>query len=73
MIYMSWVATNRNYPRDPRMSIKKILVAAWKALPALFMPVLIMGVFLAVCSRPPKPQASRSSMQRLWEGFFIAG
>ena len=47
MIYMSWVATTRNYPRDPRMPIKKILVAAWKALPALFMPVLIMGGILS--------------------------
>ena len=47
MIYMSWVATNRNYPRDPRMPIKKILVAAWKALPAIFMPVLIMGGILS--------------------------
>lgn len=47
MIYMSRVATNRNYPRDPRMPIKKILVAAWKALPAIFMPVLIMGGILS--------------------------
>jgi C4-dicarboxylate transporter DctM subunit len=46
MVYMSWVATKRNYPRDPRMPIKKILVAAWKALPAIFMPVLIMGGIL---------------------------
>jgi C4-dicarboxylate transporter DctM subunit len=46
MVYMSWVATKRNYPRDPRMPMKKILVAAWKALPALFMPVLIMGGIL---------------------------
>jgi C4-dicarboxylate transporter DctM subunit len=29
------------------MPIKKILVAAWKALPALFMPVLIMGGILS--------------------------
>jgi len=47
MIYMSCVATSRNYPRDPRMPIKKILVAAWKALPAIFMPVLIMGGILS--------------------------
>jgi len=46
MVYMSWVAANRSYPRDPRMPIRKILVAAWKALPALFMPVLIMGGIL---------------------------
>jgi C4-dicarboxylate transporter DctM subunit len=46
MLYMSWEATVRKYPRDPRVPIKEILVAAWKALPALFMPVLIMGGIL---------------------------
>lgn len=46
MIYMYWEATVRRYPRDPRVPIKDILVAAWKALPALFMPVLIMGGIL---------------------------
>ncbi len=46
MIYMYWEATVRKYPRDPRVPIRNILVAAWKALPALFMPVLIMGGIL---------------------------
>jgi tripartite ATP-independent transporter DctM subunit len=46
MIYMYWEATVRKYPRDPRVPIKDILIAAWKALPALFMPVLIMGGIL---------------------------
>jgi len=47
MAYMSWVATRRNYPRDARRPIKDILVAAWNALPAIFMPVLIMGGILS--------------------------
>ena len=47
MVYTFWVATSRNYPRDPRVPIKEILVAAWKALPAIFMPVLIMGGILS--------------------------
>jgi len=47
MVYMSWVATHRNYPRDARRLIKDILVAAWNALPAIFMPVLIMGGILS--------------------------
>jgi tripartite ATP-independent transporter DctM subunit len=46
MIYTYWEATVRKYPRDPRVPIRNILVAAWKALPALFMPVLIMGGIL---------------------------
>lgn len=47
MIYMYWEASVRKYPRDQRVPIKDILVAAWKALPAIFMPVLIMGGILS--------------------------
>ena len=47
MVYMSFVATKHNYPRDPKTPLKEILVAAYKALPALFMPVLIMGGILS--------------------------
>jgi C4-dicarboxylate transporter DctM subunit len=47
MIYMYIVATRRDYPTDPKTPGKVLLVAAWKALPALFMPVLIMGGILS--------------------------
>jgi len=47
MIYMYVVASKRDYPRDPKTPGKEVLVAAWKALPALFMPVLIMGGILS--------------------------
>jgi C4-dicarboxylate transporter DctM subunit len=43
MVYVSIVAARKDYPRDPKKSVREILVAAYKALPALFMPVLIMG------------------------------
>jgi C4-dicarboxylate transporter DctM subunit len=47
MIYMYFVARKNDYPRDPKTPGKEVLVAAWKALPALFMPVLIMGGILS--------------------------
>ena len=47
MIYMYVVAAKRDYPRDPKTPGKELLIAAWKALPALFMPVLIMGGILS--------------------------
>jgi tripartite ATP-independent transporter DctM subunit len=47
MIYMYIVATRNDYPRDRKKSGREILVAAFKALPALFMPVLIMGGILS--------------------------
>ena len=47
MGYMYFVARRDDYPRDPKASWKVILVAAYKALPALFMPILIMGGILS--------------------------
>ena len=47
MVYMSIVATRDDYPQDPKKSGREILVAVFKALPALFMPVLIMGGILS--------------------------
>jgi len=70
MIYMSWVATNRNYPRDPRMPIKKILVAAWKALPAIFMPVLIMGGILSGMFTPTEAAGVAVVYAAVVGGFF---
>ena len=47
MVYMYFVAKKNDYPRDPKTPGKEVLIAAWKALPALFMPVLIMGGILS--------------------------
>jgi len=47
MIYVYCVAARRGYPKAERMHFKRLLVAAWRALPALFMPVLIMGGILS--------------------------
>jgi tripartite ATP-independent transporter DctM subunit len=47
MVYMYCVARKNDYPRDPKTPAKEVLIAAWKALPALFMPVLIMGGILS--------------------------
>lgn len=47
MLYMYFVARKRNYPIDPPTPLREIAIAAWKALPALFMPILIMGGILS--------------------------
>jgi C4-dicarboxylate transporter DctM subunit len=47
MGYIYLVARKHKYPRDPKTPAREILIAAWKALPALFMPVLIMGGILS--------------------------
>jgi tripartite ATP-independent transporter DctM subunit len=47
MVYMYFVARKHDYPRDAKTPGRELAVAAWKALPALFMPVLIMGGILS--------------------------
>jgi C4-dicarboxylate transporter DctM subunit len=47
MLYMYYVARKNNYPKDERTPLKEVIIAGWKALPALFMPVLIMGGILS--------------------------
>jgi len=47
MIYIYIVAAKRKYPLDKRASLKEVTIAAFKALPALFMPVLILGGILS--------------------------
>lgn len=47
MIYMYYVARKRRYPIEPQASFKDVVVGAWKALPALLMPIIIMGGILS--------------------------
>lgn len=52
MVYMWRVAKKRNYPIEPQATAREIAVGAWKALPALFMPILIMGGILSGAFTP---------------------
>ncbi len=52
MIYMWYVARKRHYPVEKRASLKDVVVGAWKALPALLMPVIIMGGILGGAFTP---------------------
>ena len=47
MVYMYFLAIRRKYPLDAKAPLKDVLVAAGKAVPALFMPVLILGGILS--------------------------
>ena len=43
MVYMHVIARRRDYPRDERTPLRVVVIAAVRALPALFMPVIIIG------------------------------
>ncbi len=46
MVYMYFVARKRGYPIEPRARVGQVVVGAWKALPAIMMPVIILGGIL---------------------------
>jgi C4-dicarboxylate transporter DctM subunit len=70
MLYMYWVAVRRDYPTDPKTPPKEIIAAAWKALPAIFMPVLIMGGILSGVFTPTEA-AGVVVIYALVVGFFV--
>jgi tripartite ATP-independent transporter DctM subunit len=47
MVYTYYVAVKRDYPRDAKAPLKVVLIATVKAVPALFMPILILGGILS--------------------------
>ncbi|MDQ1331950.1 MAG: transporter large permease, partial [Thermodesulfobacteriota bacterium] len=70
MIYMYLVATKRKYPQDPRTPFKEIVTAAYRALPALFMPVLIMGGILSGIFTPTEAAGVTVVYAALVGAFF---
>jgi len=46
MIYVSFLAKKRKYPREEKTSVGEIVRVTWKALPALLMPTLVLGGIL---------------------------
>jgi tripartite ATP-independent transporter DctM subunit len=70
MVYMYWVASRRGYRRDPKPAPRELLIAAWKSLPALFMPVLIMGGILSGMFTPTEA-AGVSSIYAALVGAFV--
>ena len=70
MSYMAYVATKRNYPKDPRRPMKEVLAATWKALPALFMPIMIMGGILRGMFSPTEAAGIMVVYAAIVGGFF---
>ena len=52
MLYMWYVARKRHYPIEKQASFKEVAIGAWTALPALLMPIIIMGGILSGAFTP---------------------
>jgi C4-dicarboxylate transporter DctM subunit len=70
MVYMYFVATRNDYPRDPKKPGREVLVAAFNALPALFMPVLIMGGILSGMFTPTEAAGVTVVYSAVMGAFF---
>ncbi len=70
MVYMYCVAVKRDYPRDAQAPIKEIVVATFKAVPALFMPVLILGGILSGMFTPTEA-AGVACVYSFFVGMFL--
>lgn len=70
MCYMYFVARKRNYPIDPPTPFRKLAIAAWKALPALFMPILVMGGILSGIFTPTEA-AGVTVIYAVLVGIFV--
>jgi len=70
MTYMYFVSVQRNYPRDVKPPSRELLVATFKAIPALFMPFLILGGILSGMFTPTEA-AGVSVVYSLIVGAFL--
>ena len=70
MIYMYYVAKKRHYPLEKKASLQEILKGAWVALPALFMPVIIMGGILGGAFTPTEAAGVVAAYALIVGGIF---
>ena len=70
MTYMYFVAKKRHYPLEKKASLKEILQGAWVALPALFMPVIIMGGILGGAFTPTEAAGVVAAYALIVGGIF---
>jgi tripartite ATP-independent transporter DctM subunit len=70
MIYTSVIAKKKDYPRNAKAPLGVLLIAAVKALPALFMPVVIIGGIMGGFFTPTEA-AGIVVLYALLVGFFV--
>ncbi len=70
MIYVYFVAKKRHYQREDRASFKELLRGFIKALPAILMPVLLIGSFLSGFVTPTE-SACLAVLYAMFLGFIF--
>ncbi len=70
MMYMYFLAKKRGYPQEAKASLREVLAGAWQALPALMMPVIIMGGILGGAFTPTEAAGVVVAYALLVGGLF---
>lgn len=70
MVYMYYTAKKRGYPKEAKASFREIAAGAWKALPALMMPIIIMGGILGGAFTPTEAAGIVAVYALLVGGLF---
>ncbi|MCX5826998.1 MAG: TRAP transporter large permease [Deltaproteobacteria bacterium] len=72
MLYVVWIARQRGYPREEQASLPAIMTGTIRALPALALPVIIIGGILGGVFTPTEA-AGIAVAYALVAGFFFYG
>ena len=67
---MYYVAKKRHYPLEKKATLKELLIGAWKALPALVMPIIIMGGILGGAFTPTEAAGVVATYALIVGGVF---
>ncbi len=71
MLYMYYVAKTRNYPRENRATFSEMVAGTRQALPALLMPIIIMGGILGGAFTPTEAAGVAALYALIVGGLFF--
>jgi tripartite ATP-independent transporter DctM subunit len=72
MVYVIWISRQRGYPQEERANLREMLTGTIRALPALALPVIIIGgIFGGVFT--PTEAAGIAVVYAMAAGFFFYG
>lgn len=70
MVYVVYISKKRHYPQFPRVSAKELFISFLKAVPALLMPIILIGGFMSGFVTPTE-SACVAVLYAIFLGFIF--
>lgn len=70
MLYVSIVSRRRDYPKGAKFTLKEFFIFTWKAIPALFTPVILIGGIYSGIVTPTEAGALSAAYALIISLFF---